>query len=613
MRSEQLARVFRWSTAMPSAIATVIMAAFIAAAVPGATAIAQDKPAAERKKPAPVRSWQRPESAMVDPHASVFAESSYPTAAQCGACHTLIYKEWASSQHAYASISPMFHKFEQTINDLSSGTVKAFCVRCHQQVGTQKDEKRWQPLWERSQVAREGITCITCHRVNQEFTKVNGQRHVQPGGISRPVAAAGQGSKFGEVMANRDEYRITTDPKERGTQIHEGYVKFDQISKSEFCVSCHQVAVQPGIKLEVVWDQYRASPAFQAGVTCQDCHMGRVPGVASGYAKAPTAIVNGKEINPNRKHSHHGFFGPGYSIAHPGIFPHNPKAAETKIQDWLAFDWRSGWGDPEWEDKIEKSGAKVKFPKKWEDRIDREDARALIKENQEALEERRKLRLAVMENGSKLDGPFFSGTPAAGGDLKFSYRIRNINPGHNMPSGSLGAQPELWLNVALIGPDGRRLWESGYVDSHGDMADLHSLDVRAGKLPHDDQLVNLQTKFLTTNVKGTDREMYLPVNFDIDQLPFIRPAGVPSTVLNHPPFIRMEQRSIPPLGERMAKYTVPAKLMTQPGKYKLAVRMRSRAEPIYFMKFVKSTSEMERTMNQNMIDIHPYTVSFEVK
>ena len=169
------------------------------------------------------------------------------------------------------------------------------------------------------------------------------------------------------------------------------------------------------------------------------------------------------------------------------------------------------------------------------------------------------------------------------------------------------------MNVALIGPDGKRLWESGYVDSHGDMCDLHSLDVRAGKIPHDDQLVNLQSKFLTTNVVGTDREMYLPVNMDIDQLPFIRPAGVPSSILNHPPFIRMEQRSIPPLGERVANYKVPSELMKQPGKYKLAVRLRSRAEPIYFMKLVKATAEMERAMNEWMLDFHAFTVSFDVK
>ena len=37
--------------------------------------------------------------------------------------------------------------------------------------------------------------------------------------------------------------------------------------------------------------------------------------------------------------------------------------------------------------------------------------------------------------------------------------------------------------------------------------------------------------------------MPLPVNVDFDQLPFIRPAAQPTSVINHPPFIRMEGHS----------------------------------------------------------------------
>lgn len=571
--------------------AAIGMAAAILAALAGAGAMAQDK----------------------DPHADVLAESSYPTASQCGACHTQIYRQWASSNHAYSSISPMFHKFEQAINDLSSGTIRGFCVRCHQQVGTQRGEPRWKPLWERSAIAREGVTCVTCHRVTEEYAKVNGERTVAPGDISQPMSGTGADSKLAEVIQQKDFYRLAITPAERGNRIHLSVRPFEQLSKSEFCVSCHQVAVHPGIKLEVVWDQFRASPAFSEGVTCQDCHMGKTPGRAEGYAKAPTAVIAGRPVNPERKHSNHAFFGPGYPIAHPGIFPHNPKAEKIKIEHWLEFDYRAGWGESDFEDKVEKKRVTVKFPAPWTDRIDREEAREIIVENLERLEEKRKLRQQVMENGSRLDGPYFGSAPKLGQDLSFTYRISNLNPGHNLPSGSLGAQPEIWLNVALVGPDGKTVWESGYVDSFGDMADLHSLDVADGKIAHDDQLVNLQTKFLTTNVKGTDREMYLPVNFDIDQIPFIRPAAVPTSVLNHPPFIRMEARSIPPLGERVASYSVPARLMAQPGKYRLAVRLRSRAEPIYFMKFVKATVEMEQAMNEWMIDIHPYTVQFDVR
>jgi nitrate/TMAO reductase-like tetraheme cytochrome c subunit len=539
--------------------------------------------------------------------------SLYPTAAQCGECHKQIYNEWSSSQHAYASISPMFHAFEQKFQQLTQGTVGTFCVRCHQQVGTQLGENRETPLWAMSQISREGVSCITCHRVKEQYGKVNGERRVEPGKIFEPVYGSGEKSVIKDILANKDTYSVKTSKDGRGTDMHNGMMTNAQLTKSEFCVSCHQVAVNLGIKLEIVWDQYRDSPAKKAGVSCQDCHMGKVPGKPDGYATAPSAVVGGKEINPGRRHANHRFIGPGYSIAHPGIFPHNPKAQAFTMKEWLEFDWRAGWGSNEFEDKIARGKIKANFPKRWADSLDREDARQIIDENLAKLDERYKLRRQVMENGTKVEGPSFQSDLKVGTTMAFSYKIKNLNTGHNLPSGSLGAQPQLWVNVALIDPDGKNIWESGYVDSNGDMADLHSLDVAAGKIKTDQQLVNLQTKFLTTNVKGTDREMYLPVNFDIDPLPHLRPPQIPTTVLNHPPLVRLENHSLTPLEEKEAKYEVPGNLIKKPGKYRLAFRMRSRAEPIYFMRFVGATKEMERRMNERMLSFHVYTADLDVK
>ena len=539
--------------------------------------------------------------------------SRYPTASQCGQCHKQIYEEWSSSNHAYSSISPMFHAFEQKFQELTQGTVGTFCVRCHQQVGTQLGENRDTPLWARSQISREGVTCITCHRVKEQYGKVNGERRVEPGKIFEPVYGSGEKSVIKDIIANKETYSVKTSKDGRGTDIHNGMMTNPQLTKSEFCVSCHQVAVNLGIKLEIVWDQYRDSPARKAGVTCQDCHMGKVPGKPEGYATAPSAVVGGKEINPGRKHSNHRFIGPGYSIAHPGIFPHNTKAQAFTIKDWLQFDWRAGWGTAEFEDKVARGKIKVTFPKRWADQLDREDARQIIEANLAKLDERYELRRQVMENGTKVEGPYLDSEPQVGRDLVFSYRIKNLNSGHNLPSGSLGAQPQLWVNVALVDPDGKNIWESGYLDSNGDMADLHSLEVAAGRIKADQQLVNFQTKFLTTNVKGTDREMYLPVNFDIDPLPHLRPPQIPTTVLNHPPLVRMENNSLPPLGERLAKYRVPGSAIKRAGKYRLAFRLRSRAEPIYFMRFVGATREMERRMNERMLSFKVSTIELDVR
>jgi nitrate/TMAO reductase-like tetraheme cytochrome c subunit len=588
---------------------------------------AEEKPAAtpEVAPSGPVRGRPRgapapaaaPAKPAADPHARVFADDPYPSAGRCATCHGQIYEEWRASNHAYAGISPMFHKFEQRISELAP-TIGTFCVRCHMSVGTTLNEPREAPLWQRSQVAREGVTCISCHRVSTEYGKVNGERRINPGNIYQPVYGPIGGEGVAEAVKNRTRHRVATSQEEatRAMPIHTAGIKFEQINKSEFCVSCHQVAVNLGIKLEVVWDQYRSSPAHAQGISCQDCHMGKTPGKAEGYATGPVAegMTGGSQFFPKRKRTNHAFYGPGYPIAHPGIFPHNKEAPEEwTIERWLKFDYRAKWGSADFERDLQQGRRKVNFPKEWADAGDRAQAWQVVESNLEKIEEKKKQRKEVMENGSRIDGPFFRSDLKSGSALRFSYKVSNTDPGHNLPSGSLGAQPEIWLNVALTDPDGRRVWESGYLDSLGDMADLHSLDVRAGRLKHDDQLFNLQTKFLTTNVKGTDREMYLPVNFDIDQLPFLRPPGQPVSVMNHPPFVRMEQRSLPPLGSRMADYTVPAAAITKPGRYKLSVRLRSRAEPIYFMRFVNATRDMEQAMNEWMLDIHPYTVEFEVK
>ena len=71
--------------------------------------------------------------------------------------------------------------------------------------------------------------------------------------------------------------------------------------------------------------------------------------------------------------------------------------------------------------------------------------------------------------------------------------------------------------------------------------------------------------------------------------------------------------SLAPLGSRDARFHVPGQFLQQPGTYRLAFRMRSRSEPIYFMRFCEATPEMERAENEWMIDVHPVTVEFVVR
>ena len=549
------------------------------------------------------------------PHGGWWAGSDrqYPSARVCGECHPGQYKQWSLSSHAYANLSPMFNKFEQKINDLASGTVAHFCVRCHASVGTALGERRDIAWWERSAAAREGITCVTCHRIGEGYGKTNAARRIAPGGIHEPVFGPFDTTGGIKAISNAMRFGILVSPdqpdKAGFLRIHQAAIQSDLITKSEFCVSCHQVQVHPGIKLETVWEEYRASAAAKEGITCQQCHMSTNPGQNVGFATGPAAVVNGNYVNRQRPLTDHTFVGPGYPISHPGLFPFRMEASPFTPEQWLKFDYRDKWGSDAFENGVP---ASYPFPPEWRNAADRRTAWRIVQENYERWNERKEMRKKMLENASHLDGPFFKGRPEAGKAFSFEYRITNRNKGHNLPSGSLGAQPELWLDVALLDPDGTIVWESGYVDSTGDVADLQSFDVRNGRIAHDDQLVSMQAKFITTNVKGTDREMYLPINLDVDQRPFIRPGGTPTSLLNHPPFARMEKRSIPPLGTRVASYKVPAEKLKKPGTYRLAVRLRGRTEPIYFMEFVGATRDMIRAENEWADDIHPYAVEFEI-
>lgn len=546
------------------------------------------------------------------------ADAQYPSARVCGECHPRQFAEWSVSSHAYANVSPMFNKFEQRINDLARGTLASFCVRCHASVGVSLGEAREIAWWNRSGAAQEGITCISCHRVGEAYAKSNGARRITPGGIHESVFGPFDSTGVLKAISDAQKYKVLVSPDQPARpgyiRIHQQAIQSTIMKESELCMTCHQVQVHAGIKLETVWEEYRASPAFKDGLTCQQCHMSPDPGQPTKFAMGPAAMVNGLTVNDNRTASDHTFVGPGYPISHPGLFPFSIAEPPFTPQQWLTFDYRCRWGSDEFEKNLAAASDHCKkIPAEWQNPADRKEAWATVVSNLEKWSARKEKRLRLLENASRLDGPFFNGTPQSGQDFSFDYKLTNLNRGHNLPSGSLGAQPELWLNVALIDPDGKRIWESGYLDAYGDFADLQSRGVRERKVPFDDQLFSMGAKFITTNIKGTDREMYLPITLDVDQLPFIRPGGVPASITNHPPNVRMEKHSIPPLATRVAHYKVPAKLMTKPGTYRLAARVRGRTEPMYFMDFVFATTDMKRAENEWVTDTHAYAVEFTVR
>jgi len=288
-------------------------------------------------------------------HSACFAEDPFPSAKKCQTCHAEHYREWSASPHAYAQLSPIFNAMSNRLNTLTNGTLGDFCIRCHTPVGMALEEPIMMSNLDRHPAAREGVTCVSCHRMNQAWGKGSGRQALIAGGIDAPIYGPLGNKILAEVLASPEKYgvlKIDSKEEQRARPIHRESIPFFQISTSSFCGACHDVFAPNGFRLEDAFSEFKTSPAARIkGQSCQDCHMGIEPGVAAGYDCAPAARVGNAFTRP-RKRTNHMMIGPDYSIVHPGIFPHNPKAikethpmaiADTQqglatMEEWLLFD-----------------------------------------------------------------------------------------------------------------------------------------------------------------------------------------------------------------------------------------------------------------------------------
>ena len=127
--------------------------------------------------------------------------------------------------------------------------------------------------------------------------------------------------------------------------------------------------------------------------------MGTIPGVASGYATGPAAVIGRQPTQP-AKRTNHMFAGPDHSVVHPGIFPHNPEAkALASSEEWVLFDWQSGWGTDEFEDTVADEDV---FPEPWSWADDRYEARDIIIDQLALLAEAREQGTTLLRNGYQL-------------------------------------------------------------------------------------------------------------------------------------------------------------------------------------------------------------------
>ncbi len=526
-------------------------------------------------------------------------EGKYPSAHTCGKCHPDHFREWSVSQHAYAQISPVLVAMSATIGKQTQGTLGDFCIRCHTPVGMNLGESPFMSTMDRHPTSQEGVTCVVCHRLKNEYGKVSGRFSLVEGGLTDAVFGPTNDEILKKIM---EDPNVTADPNVKtATQIHGDVEKYSLMPEPGFCGACHDVTLPNGFRLEEAFAEYKNTPAAKKGTSCQDCHMGKTHGKAEGYAVGPAAVVNGKPT-PDRKRTNHMFPGPDYSIVHPGIFPHNIKARELTqnpdnkrewMQPWLKFDYQAGWGTRNWEKEIylkdranKKKGITepfVKFPEVWKARDKRLKARKEIDKNLKLLEEVAQARFDILRVGYQLGEMKVSQANSRG--LRFKVQVKNGTDGHNVPTG-FDAERLVYLRVIVTDKNGKEIYKSGDLDPNGDVRDLHSAYVHNGELPLDKHLFSLQSKFITRNLRGGEREQVLAVNYSPDPLPFIRPPTRSNILTGRPGGARKHKQGIAPLDHRWADYRVSRKELTE-GPYSVRVQFVAAMVPVNLISEIK--------------------------
>lgn len=528
-------------------------------------------------------------------HAELLISNRFPSADKCAACHPRQYKQWSASPHSYAQLSPVFNAMHGTILQRTNGTNGDFCIRCHTPVGMNLEEPLFMSNMDRHPTSREGVTCIVCHRVDKNYGRISGRLAMVEGDIYDPVFGPAGNAELKKCLDD-SSCKVNEERGKRGRGIHADVIEFPRLSEPEFCGSCHDVRLRNGFRLEDAFSEYNASPSAKRGETCVDCHMGKKPGEVSGFDHGPAAIIGDGKRNryetADRKLTDHTFVGPDYSVIHPGIFPHNTDAQKlAEMRQWLEFEWRDPvtkneewWGTEEFEKTVKANKGKYTFPKKWKSATRRKRARAIIDEQLALLDSVSEQRLALLRAGYKLGD--IEPTLESSSGLGFKIKVYNGTEGHGVPTG-FDAERLVWLRVAISDRNDEVIYKSGDADPNGDLRDLHSLYVHNDEIELDTDLFSLQSKFLTTNVRGGEREQVIPVNVSFDPLPFLRPETLASGIYGRPQGARKHKQVILPNRERWANYEVDAERMTGNGPYKASVELVSAMIPINLLNEIQ--------------------------
>ena len=195
----------------------------------------------------------------------------------CQNCHTDVSAHWRTSAHAQA-VSDVYYQSLAALFIQERGVPAAqYCARCHNPVGLMQGEidvdaaqritnpsantayksRQLGVVLPVSDRAAEGVSCAMCHQA----------AHAAAQPVNGSLQLSAQGNVIaGDVLA---QISLRAAPKQ-----HAAHMAGPALKQAELCGACHNLRNPEGtLALEPTFDEWRASPYAERGVTCQTCHM----------------------------------------------------------------------------------------------------------------------------------------------------------------------------------------------------------------------------------------------------------------------------------------------------------------------------------------------------
>ena len=216
----------------------------------------------------------------------------------CGNCHLEIYEEWKSDAHAHSATNPRFlNLYDGTdwhgtpnvgwnlLEDYPEGA--GVCNSCHAPSAS-LDELAVEDIRNIHGVAKEGVHCDFCHKVQDVSTEAVGLAH----------------GRFGMSLLRPDHGQLffgPLDDVDRGDDVYSPLQ-----SQSQYCASCHEGVIF-GVHVYSTYSEWLESPARQKGLECQSCHMrptGKMTNIApnsGGINRDPHTLASHQFLRGDRE------------------------------------------------------------------------------------------------------------------------------------------------------------------------------------------------------------------------------------------------------------------------------------------------------------------------